>query len=121
MEKNKFQLGQVVYLSHPQRPRTITNGKIVEIEEINITRITMKYMCSSESNQKTLRYNYGVMVFPSMTILLSREDEIYSDLDILKEKIEREAELCKYKLKERINSSTLQMKMIKDLEKYADL
>jgi len=39
----------------------------------------------------------------------------------LKEKIEREAELCKDKLKEQINSITLQMKMIKDLEKYADL
>lgn len=95
----KFQLGQRVYLLHPQsqlRPYTIIDGIISKISEITTnTKYFDEYLKSLNGE----KIEYEVKLTPSGTKIIVKEENIYSELCYLDCKVRKEVELQKMKLR----------------------
>lgn len=105
MTKN-FELGQTVYLEHPQlhiRPNTIIDAKIIKISEIKI-RMTYYEDHYKHLNREAIRREYEVRLSPSGSLIEVKEEEIYSDVNILREKVKEKILSQKQKLQKEIDN-----------------
>lgn len=110
-EARNFELGQIVYLEHPQshlRPNTIIDARIVAIREIKTTTTYYEYDFKT-LNGESIKYEYEVRLTPSRTMITVKESEIYSDLNILREKIKEKILLRKQELQKESDNLILEI------------
>lgn len=104
-----FELGQVIYLEHPHiRPNTIIDARIVAIREIKTSIIYYQYHFK-DLNGESIRTEYEVRLSPSGTMITVKENEIYADFNILREKIKEKILLRKQELQKEMDSLILEI------------
>lgn len=103
---SKFALGEKVYIRHPQsemRPFTIIDAKIIGV--VKVIRFYTHYdyyVCTL--NEENVKYEYRVELSPSGSKIEVEEEEIFSDLTLLKEKLNKDLEEERVRLQKKINS-----------------